>query len=97
MTNKKISTGVVHKIPFKHLKILQDKAMGPDFRVPQVRVVSREQMNRISGAMNQNVYRYGGRVLVASDYWYGTIEQERLDVLMHEAMADWAQRKGVDA
>lgn len=79
------------------LKMLQDPVMGPDFRVPLVRLVSREEMDSIPGAQGKNVVRNGDKVAVERKYWDSLLGQQKLDLLMHEAMADWLERKGIDA
>lgn len=75
----------------EHLKVLQDPAMGSAFRTPEVRLISREEMDSL--AKGENVIRVGGRVLVVNAYWSLFIEQEKLDVLIHEAMSDWLERE----
>ncbi len=81
----------------EHLAVLQDPAMGPDFRVPEVRLVSPQEMERVCGDPEVRVFRQGNTVYALESYWSAQSPEQRLDILMHEAMADWAQRKGVDA
>jgi ubiquinone biosynthesis protein len=73
------------------LDVLQDSSMGPAFRVPQVRLISRQAMDGV--AQGANVVRLGNQVLVVGNYWNSLSEDERLDILMHEGMADWLERE----
>ncbi|MCX5698317.1 MAG: AarF/UbiB family protein [Candidatus Omnitrophica bacterium] len=79
------------EISQEHLSVLQDSSMGPAFRTPQIRSISRQAMDGI--AQGANVVRLGNQVLVVSSYWNSLSEDERLDVLMHEGMADWLERE----
>lgn len=79
------------EISQEHLDVLQDSSMGPAFRTPQVRSISRQAMDDI--AQGANVVRLGNQILVVSSYWNSLSEDERLDVLMHEGMADWMERE----
>jgi len=81
----------------EHLNILQNKAMvGPNarvpFRVPEVR--------KIKGGLNGNkVIRQRGtnQVVVDSVYWDALDSLGQLNILMHEAMADWLERNNTPA
>ncbi|MBU1727291.1 MAG: hypothetical protein KJ880_06660, partial [Candidatus Omnitrophica bacterium] len=70
---------------------------GLDFKAPEARLVLREEIEEIPDAKGHNVVRLGGRVLIVRDYWKSRSDLEQLNILMHEAMADWMERKGVDA
>jgi hypothetical protein len=75
----------------EHLAVLQDSSMGRAFRTPQVRLISRQAMDGVT--QGANVVRLGNQVLVVGAYWNSLSEDERLDVLMHEGMADWLERE----
>jgi predicted unusual protein kinase regulating ubiquinone biosynthesis (AarF/ABC1/UbiB family) len=79
------------EISQEHLDVLQDASMGPAFRAPQVRSISRQAMDGI--VQGANVVRLGNQILVVGTYWNSLSEDERLDVLMHEGMADWLERE----
>jgi tRNA A-37 threonylcarbamoyl transferase component Bud32 len=87
--------GTAVEFSAEHKAVLRDPAMGPDFKAPEVRLVSREVMNKVSPG--HNVVRLGNQVLIVDNHWQAQSDQEKLDILMHEAMADWAQRKNVEA
>ena len=55
------------EISQEHLDVLQDSSMGPAFRVPQIRLISRQIMDGI--AQGANVVRLGNQVLVVGAYW----------------------------
>ncbi|MBN1354288.1 MAG: hypothetical protein JW994_06440 [Candidatus Omnitrophica bacterium] len=75
----------------EHLDVLQDKAMGKKFRVPEVMLVSRETMNSV--AAGHNVIRQGNQVLVEEGHWNSLSDLQKLNLLMHEGMADWMERE----
>ncbi|MCX5714650.1 MAG: hypothetical protein NT033_07600, partial [Candidatus Omnitrophica bacterium] len=102
--------GKPQAIAQEHLVILQDQKMGPNrssglaFRVPEVRLISEGRMQAFSPG--HNVIRNGNQVLIVDYYWRDLTDDislnkdsynSKLNVLMHEAMADWLERRGVPA
>ena len=85
------------EISSKHKAVLEDPVMGPDFRTPEVKLVPEKIMDQL--AKGHKVFRDGNRVLVVDSHWENLSEEEKLDVLMHEAMADWMEnvRPDLDA
>jgi len=84
--------GTILAIPLSMGTMLHDPAMGPQFRAPEVRLVSQAVMDMV--APGHNVVRLPGsnKVLIINSYWESQSVQERLDILMHEGMADWMQQ-----
>jgi hypothetical protein len=80
-------------IPETLLVVLHDPRMGAGFGNLEVRLVSQQQMNAIPEAAGKHVIRLGNRVLAVDSYWNEANESKKLDILMHEAMAEWMQRR----
>ena len=81
-----------------HRNVLTDRT---GFRIPQVRLVTQEEMDAASDTKGIKVLRMGdgdaNRILIVNSYWFGLSEEQKLDILMHEAMADWMEQRHVPA
>ena len=83
-------------IPVEIIDIFMLKRFfGEEFRMPRIRLISREQMNQLSP--RHNALRSALRILVVKDYWEKLSLSGKLNLMMHEAMADWCEVKGVPA
>ncbi|MDD5431601.1 MAG: hypothetical protein PHO70_01240 [Candidatus Omnitrophica bacterium] len=77
-------------ISSEHKQVFRDSILGGDFYLPEIRLLTRLDMP------GRRVLRQGNLVLVEEEYWESLSEGEKLDILMHEAMADWMQRNRPD-
>ncbi|MDD4899260.1 MAG: ATP-binding protein [Candidatus Omnitrophica bacterium] len=88
--------GEKQAIPVEIIDIfLMDRFFGDTLRMPRIRLISREQMDQLSPA--HNALRRSQRILVVKEYWENLSLNGKLNFMMHEAMADWCEMKGVPA